>query len=142
MLNAYHLYKISNLLYSCKIPVLPKILKFICFLIYNSSIPYQCNLGKGTRFAYSGIGVVLHKRSKIGENCMIGTNVTIGGKSGHYEVPIIGNNVYIATGAKVLGAITIGNNVTIGANAVVIDSIPNNAIVAGIPAKIIKYNNE
>jgi serine O-acetyltransferase len=98
-------------------------------------------ISKGTRFAYSGIGVVLHKRAKIGAHCVIGTNVTVGGKSGYYEVPIIGDNVYIATGAKVLGPIAIGNNVTIGANAVVINSVPDNAIVAGIPAKIIKYKS-
>lgn len=141
MINAYYLYKISHKLYKWKIPLIPKLIKLLCFLIYNSSIPYECVLGKGTRFAYSGIGVVLHKRVVIGENCTIGTNVTIGGKSGHYEVPVIGNNVYIATGSKILGPITIGNNVTIGANAVVISNIPDNAIVAGIPAKIIKYNN-
>ncbi|ASO04884.1 serine O-acetyltransferase [Arenibacter algicola] len=139
MLNAYHLYKLSNKLYRWKIPFFPKIIKLMCFLIYNSSLPYQCELGKGTRFAYSGIGVVLHKRTRIGANCTIGTNVTIGGKSGHYEVPVIGDNVYIATGAKVLGPIIIGDNVTIGANAVVIKNIPSNVIVAGIPAKIIKY---
>jgi serine O-acetyltransferase len=142
MLNAYYLYKLSWVFYRCKIPILPKIIKLICFLVYNSSIPYQCKLGKGTRFAYNGIAVVLHKRTKMGINCTIGTNVTIGGRSGHFEVPVIGDNVYIATGAKILGPIVIGNNVTVGANAVVIDHVPNNAIVAGIPAKIIKYKSE
>ena len=69
---------------------------------------------------------------------MIGTNVTIGGRSGHFEVPIIGDNVFIATGAKVLGPIVIGDNVTIGANSVVIKNVPDNCKVAGVPAKIIK----
>ncbi|WP_241697152.1 serine O-acetyltransferase [Winogradskyella eckloniae] len=117
-------------------------IKLLCFLLYNSSIPYQCKINKGTRFGYGGIGVVLHKRVIIGSNCTIGTNVTIGGKSQHYEVPKIGNNVYIATGAKVLGPIHIGNNVTVGANAVVIDNVPDNAIVAGVPAKIIRIKDE
>ncbi|MDA9575639.1 hypothetical protein N9R87_00685 [Flavobacteriaceae bacterium] len=105
--------------------------------MYNSSIPFQCTIGKNSRFAYGGIGVVLHKRTVIGENCMIGSNVTIGGKSGHFNVPIIGRNVYIGTGAKVLGPITIGDNVIIGANAVVIKDVPANNTVAGIPAKVI-----
>lgn len=70
---------------------------------------------------------------------MIGPNVTIGGRSGHYEVPIIGNNVEISTGSKVLGPIHIGNNATIGANAVVIKDVPENAVVAGIPAKVLKF---
>ena len=84
----------------------------------------------------------MHARCKIGDNVDIGTNVTIGGRSGHYVVPVIGNNVYIATGAKILGPIKIGNNVTIGANAVVINDVPDNVIVAGIPARIIKSNKK
>ncbi|WP_304137187.1 serine O-acetyltransferase [Mesonia mobilis] len=123
-----------------KIPFLPFLIKFIIFIIYNCNIPYECILGKGTRFAYSGIGVVLHKRTRMGKNCMIGTQVTVGGKSGHFEVPVIGDNVYLATGAKILGPIKIGNNVIVGANAVVIKDVPDNCVVAGIPAKIIKQN--
>ena len=51
---------------------------------------------------------------------------------------MIGNNVYIAKGSIVMGGITIGNNVTIGANAVVTKPIPYNAIVAGVPTKILR----
>lgn len=50
----------------------------------------------------------------------------------------VGNNVYISTGVTILGPVKIGNNVTIGAGAVVTKDIPDNAIVAGVPAKIIK----
>lgn len=64
---------------------------------------------------------------------MIGQNVTIGGKSGWYDVPVIGDNVHISAGAC-------GNNVIIGANSVVVKDVPDNCIVAGIPAKIIKEN--
>ena len=137
MINAYFFYKLANKLYRLKIPIFPYIIKLIIFLVYNSSIPFQCTIGKNSRFAYGGIGVVLHKRTVIGESCMIGSNVTIGGKSGHFNVPVIGKNVYIGTGAKVLGPITIGDNVTIGANAVVIKDVPANNTVAGIPAKVI-----
>ena len=51
---------------------------------------------------------------------------------------MVGNNVYIAKGSIVMGGITIGNNVTIGANAVVTKPIPDNAIVAGVPTKILR----
>jgi serine O-acetyltransferase len=142
MINAYFFYSIAHTLYKWNIPVLPKLFKLLCFLLYNSSIPYQCEIGKGSIFGYGGIGVVVHKRTIIGKNCMIGTNITIGGRSGFQDVPKIGDNVYIATGAKILGPIVVGNNVTIGANAVVIKDVPDNAVVAGIPAKIIKYKNE
>lgn len=140
MFNIYYFYKLSNKLYKWKIPFLPSVVKLMAFLIYNSSVPFQCSIGKGTRFGYGGIGVVIHKESVIGTNCMIGTNITVGGRTGHEGgVPVIGNNVYIATGAKVLGPIVIGDNAVIGANAVVIKDVPNNAVVAGVPAKIIKF---
>ncbi len=67
--------------------------------------------------------------------------MTIGGRSGKENVPVIGNDVYIATGAKILGDIKVGNNVIIGANAVVIKDVPDNCVVAGVPAKIIKQNS-
>lgn len=73
----------------------------------------------------------------------ISYNFFFGGGNRHYPgVPVIGNNVYIAKGAIVIGGITIGNNVTIGANAVVTKPIPDNAIVAGVPAKIIRIKDE
>ena len=142
MFNSVCFYRLGHFLYTMRIPLLPKIIELIIFLLYNSKIPSTCEIGKGSFFSYGGIGVVLHARCKIGDNVDIGTNVTIGGRSGHYVVPVIGNNVYIATGAKILGPIKIGNNVTIGANAVVINDVPDNVIVAGIPARIIKSNKK
>lgn len=140
MINAYYFYKIAHKMYQLKIPLVPSLIKLIIFLLYNSVIPYQCIIKKGSRFGYGGIGVVIHKRVIIGQNCNIGTNVTIGGKSPHYKVPVIGDNVYIATGAKIIGPINIGDNVTIGANAVVVKDVPNFAVVGGVPAKIIRHN--
>ena len=54
----------------------------------------------------------------------------------------IGNNCYISTGVTILGPVTIGNNVTIAAGAVVNKDIPDNCVVAGVPAKIIKKNED
>lgn len=82
--------------------------------------------------------MVIHARAEIGARCIIGQNTTIGGRSGHYPVPKIGNNVEICAGSRVLGPITVGDNAIIGANAVVIHDVPANAVVAGVPAKIIK----
>lgn len=143
MLNAYYFYVISRWLYLHHIPLLPKLITLLIFLIYNSKIPYQAEIGKGTRFGYGGMGVVIHKKAKIGKNCRIGQQVTIGG--GNNKIPgkpVIGDNVRIHHCAIVFGGITIGNNAEIGANAVVNKSVPENAIVAGIPAKVLRIKND
>lgn len=78
--------------------------------------------------------------SHIGVNCTILPNVLIGRKNPGTEADVfIGNNCYISTGVTILGPVRIGNNVTIGAGAVVTNDIPDNAIVGGVPARIIKY---
>lgn len=64
----------------------------------------------------------------------------VGGGSDGF--PRIGDNVLIGTGSCVLGNIKIGNNVIIGANSVVLSDVPDNVVVAGNPAKVIKYLGE
>lgn len=135
-----HWYRIANFLFRHKIPLLPKLIYYIQYILFNSSVPPSCKIGKGTKFGYGGIATVIHARAQIGNNCIIGQCVTIGGRSGHFEVPVIGNNVEICAGAKVLGPIKIGDNAIIGAGAVVIKNVPANSIVVGVPARVVKYN--
>jgi serine O-acetyltransferase len=140
MLNAIFFYRIARWMYLHHIPFLPKLIYYLQYLLFNCSVPASCTIGLGTKFGYGGMAVILHARTKIGRNCIIGSCVTIGGKSGWYEVPEIGDNVEIHSGAKIVGPVRIGNNVIVGANAVVTKDIPDNCVVAGIPAKIIKEN--
>ena len=134
------LYKIGNCLYRLKFPLLPKFINVLIRLTKNSAVFCETKIGKGTIFAYGGIALVIHRRAVIGENCIIGSCVTIGGKSKSIDVPIIGDNCFIASGAKILGDIRIGDNCVIGANAVVVKDVPDNCLVAGIPAKVLKTN--
>lgn len=123
-----------------KIPLVPKLLYYISYILFNSSVPPSCSIGKGTKFAYGGIGVVIHANAKIGSNCIIGQGITIGGKTGHNGVPEIGNNVYIAAGTRIIGNVKINNNVVIGCNSVVLQDIPEKSVAAGVPAKVIHTN--
>ena len=136
-MNGMVLYRLSNRCYKRKIIFLARFFQNMNRFFNNSYIPYTAQIGYDSKLAYGGIGVVLHGNAKVGNNCMIGQNITIGGRTGHGGPPIIGNNVYIAAGSRILGGITIGDNVIIGANAVVLKDIPANSVAVGIPAKII-----
>lgn len=76
----------------------------------------------------------------IGKNVYVNHLVTVGEKNGRR--PIIGDNVELHASSMVIGGITIGDNAIIGAGAVVLKDVPPNAVVAGNPAKIIKFRND
>ena len=54
----------------------------------------------------------------------------------------VGNNVWIGYGACVLRGVTVGDNAVIGTNAVVTNDVPANAIVGGVPARVIRMRDE
>lgn len=83
--------------------------------------------------------IVVNPDAKIGNNCNIAHNVTIGvTRRGDREgVPTIGNEVWIGAGAIIVGKIVIGNNVLIAPGAYVNFDVPDNSIVMGNPGKVI-----
>lgn len=81
-------------------------------------------------------GIVIHPDAKIGPNCLIFQQVTVGAR-GSGGVPSIGGHVDIGAGARILGSVDIGDHAVIGANAVVITDIPIGCIAVGIPAQVI-----
>ena len=105
---------------------------YVLSIILGVNIPRSTKVKGGLRIHHYGC-IVVNSYTKIGENCTLRQGVTIGNKNTEDDCPIIGDNCDIGAGAN-----HIGNNVTIGANAVVVKDIPDNCIVGGIPAKIIK----
>lgn len=105
---------------------------------YGISIPHQTSIGSGFYIGHFG-GIVVNYKTKIGNNCNISQNVTIGraNRGKKTGCPTLGDNIYIGPGAAIIGKINIGNNVAIGANCVVTHDIPDNAVVVGVPGKVI-----
>ena len=105
-------------------------------------VPIGTDIGQGLKFFHHGC-IIVAQSAKIGNNVSIHQGVTIGRVfAGNYVgVPTIGNNVVIFAGAKLLGNIKVGDGAVIGANAVVVKDVPSNAVVAGIPAKVISVDS-
>jgi serine O-acetyltransferase len=111
-----------------------------CGVRYGISIPYNTRIGPGLYIGHHG-GIVVNHDVVIGRDCNINHEVTIGAKYGGKNpgVPVIGDRVYLGPGCKVIGGVYLGNDVAVGANSVVLDSIPDSAVAAGIPAKLVSF---
>ncbi|HEX8433461.1 serine acetyltransferase [Archangium sp.] len=134
-IDAMTLYRMGRKLYLRGIPVLPAMLRKAIHYLHGSYIPAEADIGEGTQLGYGGMGIVIHKDAKIGRHCLISHQVTVGGRSGLKDLPVIGDYVRIGAGAKILGNIHIGDFAVIGANAVVVKDVAPGAVVGGIPAK-------
>ena len=105
-------------------------------IVTGTDIPINTNIEGGLLIPHPN-GIVIHPDVRIGANCLIFQQVTIGSVNGSTP-PMVGGHVDIGAGAKVLGDIQIGDHAKIGANAVVLIDVPAGKTAVGIPAKITK----
>ena len=144
------LFRIANVIYSYK-----KHNKFIWllgvpYLIFYRilvewllcvELPYGCKIGAGLIIDH-GYALVVNRHAVIGENCLLRNSTTIGCKldseGKQLPSPRIGDNVDVGANAVIIGDIKIGNNVRIGAGSVVVKDIPDDCVVAGNPARVIR----
>lgn len=107
---------------------------------YGICIPYDARIGDGLYIGHFG-GIFVNHKAKIGKNCNINQDVSIGETHGGRKpgIPVIGDNVYLGPGAKIIGGITVGSNVAVGANCVVNIDVPENGVVIGNPCQIVSY---
>jgi len=141
-MNAISLYRLAHRLHQHRVPLLPKLLQMLIFLLFNSYIPYRAVIGRGSRCGHRGIAVVINQEAVIGDNVLIRAHVTIGKIKPDGPAPVVGNNVEIGDGAKILGGVRIGDDAIIGANAVVIRDVPAGMLAVGVPAVLKKINAE
>lgn len=103
-------------------------------------IPFNTPIGAGFYIGHCG-DIHFNDRAQVGRNCNISQGVTLGqaNRGANKGFPIIGDGVYIGPGAKVVGAVRVGDNAAIGANCVVTKDVPDNAVVVGVPGRVISH---
>lgn len=114
------------------------IYKHLGFKLHVTIYPHT--IGPGFRLYHIGDFTHIGPNVRIGKNCTLLPGVVFGNKYENEDKSIVtvGDNCYFGLGVKIFGSVKIGNNVTIGANSVVTKDIPDNAIVGGVPAKLIR----
>jgi len=98
-------------------------------VVTGADIPLNCQIGGGLLIPHPN-GIVIHPGAKIGVNCLIFQQVTIGIRDAH-GAPEISGHVDIGAGAKLLGAIKIGAHARIGANAVITRDVEGEMTAVG-----------
>ena len=110
-----------------------------CRNVYGIELPYSVRLGRRVVVEHQG-GIVVHGNTEIGDDCIIRQNCTFGIRTLQdlEAAPVLEAGVNVGAGAVVLGAIRVGAGAAIGANAVVLSDVPPGAMVAGVPARVIR----
>ncbi|MCC9166155.1 serine acetyltransferase [Pontibacter harenae] len=147
-LGGYYLLKQKH--NNSKVKIIKSVLEFVNkgFLHEtNAYLPLNCKIEGPINFIHGTYGVFISGGAKIGKNCTIYQQVTIGSNmlidSKGLGSPTIGDNCILGAGAKVIGNIKIGNNCRIGANAVVVKDLPDNSVyVLGPPIVRVKQHLE
>ena len=99
----------------------------------RSSMPPNSNYGNN---------VLIQGNAIMGHNLVLGDNVVISSLSFVGGDITIGRNAYIAPGSCIRNGLHIGENAIVGMGAVVTKDVPDNAVVVGNPAKILRYNDK
>ncbi len=130
-------------MFTCRIPILKQLATLFYYLLYNLvrfllqiEIPRTTTIGAGLRIDHYG-SILLNSKLIAGCNLSITHGVVVGETD--TGVPQLRDGVTIGVRALVIGGIVLEENVWVGAGAVVTKSFPANAVVAGVPAKLLRY---
>ena len=98
------------------------------YFSYGCDIELGTQIGPGLRIRHFN-GIVINRNTRIGRQCTLRQNTTIGAATPHVRAITLGDNVSIGANACIIGDdLHIGNNVTIGAAAFINKNIPDNSI--------------
>lgn len=98
-------------------------------------------VGEGTMI---DMGAVLGGRATVGKRCHVGAGAILAGviEPPSAQPVVVGDDVVVGANAVVLEGVRVGDRAVIAAGAIVTEDVPENAVVVGAPARVIKYRDE
>lgn len=110
-------------------------------IMMGAVINIGASIGEGSMI---DMGAVLGGRATVGKNCHVGAGAVLAGviEPASATPVIVEDGVLIGANAVVIEGVRIGKGAVVAAGAVVIEDVPENAVVAGCPARVIKMKDE
>ncbi len=142
-LHALMWYRCSHFLYRHRLFFLARAVSQLARFFTGIEIHPGAQIGRGVLIDH-GSGVVVGETAVVGDGCTLYQGVTLGGtgKDKGKRHPTLGRNVMVGAGAKILGPFAVGDNVKIAAGAVVLDPIPSGCTAVGVPARVVRRDNQ
>lgn len=140
--HAVLLYRLASALAHTPLRPFSFLLRAIGLAWSGAEIHPDAQMGPGFALVHSA-GVVIGGGVRAGVDCRLNPGVVLGepgrGSSGAYDFPQLGDHVTIGAHAVVVGPLRIGDGSVVGANSVVRSDVPDNVVVAGAPARVLRH---
>jgi serine O-acetyltransferase len=136
-MDAIAVHRLAHRLHTAHVPILPRLLDHLIFVLFNSVIHHSTTIGEGTRCVHKGMSVLIHRAAVVGRDVEIGAHVVIGGRAEVLRWPVIEDGAQLGANACILGGVRVGKDAVIGAGAVVLHDVPAGATAVGNPARIL-----
>lgn len=135
--HAVWAYRLAHMLFKKNFKLLARIVSSISRSYTGVDIHPGARLGRRLFIDHAN-GVVIGETTRIGTDCVLFHQVTLGGvsMSKGKRHPTLGDRVMVGAGAKVLGPIHVGSDARIAANAVVVRDVPAGCSAIGVPARV------
>jgi serine O-acetyltransferase len=122
------MHQVAYRLHKMRVPLIPRLIDYVIFLVFNSVIHYSTPIGRGTRCVHRGVSVLIHRDSIIGRDVTIGPHAMVRSR--------VGDRAHIGARAFVWGD-EVGEDAIIGAGTVLLKNVPPGRRAVGNPARIL-----
>jgi serine O-acetyltransferase len=145
-LLAVVVYRFGQWASECRTPIVRQCADFTYCCAFNwvrtrlqIELPRSTQIGPGLRIEHFG-GILINCQAVAGHNLTLTQGVLLGQTD--TGIPTLGDSVTLGVGARIIGGITLGSHVQVGTGAVVTKSFPDYAVIAGVPARLLRLKSD